>query len=112
MKSAVAGWVAGCQSGDRSGKTVLVLGPKWRFHYYGHLDEVLVKKGQWVSTGTTLGTVGNSGNAAGKQPHLHYAICSLFPYPWRWKKGPQGWKHMFFLNPHRKLTNLSQKRGS
>ena len=33
--------------------------------------------------GSPLGTVGDSGNARGKPPHLHYAILSLLPYPWR-----------------------------
>ena len=26
--------------GGKGGKTVMVLGPKWRFHYYAHLNEI------------------------------------------------------------------------
>jgi murein DD-endopeptidase MepM/ murein hydrolase activator NlpD len=46
-----------------------------------------------------LGIVGTTGNAKGKPPHLHYAIVTLIPYPWRIDSKPQGWKKMFYLNP-------------
>ena len=38
-------------------------------------------------------------NAQGKSPHLHYAIATLIPYPWRIDSDHQGWKKMFSLNP-------------
>lgn len=42
--------------------------------YYAHLDSQLVRDGQRVRTGDTLGLVGNTGNASGTQPHLHFGI--------------------------------------
>lgn len=41
--------------------------------YYTHLDKVLVKKDDWVDTGTQIGTVGRTGLLAdGCHAHLHY----------------------------------------
>ncbi len=42
--------------------------------YYAHLDEQLVKDGQSVQVGDTLGLVGTTGNARGGAPHLHFGI--------------------------------------
>lgn len=81
------------------GEVVLVLGPKWRVHYYAHLRERKVSFFDWMNPGEKLGTVGSSGNAKGKQPHLHYSITSCLPYLWRMDDSPQGWKKIFYLNP-------------
>lgn len=81
------------------GKVVLVLAPKWRLHYYAHLDSLDAYPGQPVHAGSRLGTVGTSGNARGKPAHLHYAIITLLPYPWLADDSTQGWKKMFYLNP-------------
>lgn len=64
------------------GKVVLVLAPKWRLHYYAHLDSLDTYPGQPVLAGSRLGAVGTTGNARGKPAHLHYAIITLLPYPW------------------------------
>ena len=85
------------------GNIAVVLGPKWRFHYYAHMERTDVRIGTWVWRGEPLGTVGTTGNAAGKPPHLHYSIVTPVPYPWRARGGPQGWLRVFFLNPHQKL---------
>ena len=50
-------------------------------------------------TGKKIGTVGTTGNAVGKPPHLHYAVVTPVPYVWRMGAGQQGWKKMFYLNP-------------
>lgn len=42
--------------------------------YYAHLDAHIVTAGQRVSTGDTLGFVGNTGNARTTAPHLHFGI--------------------------------------
>lgn len=81
------------------GKVLVVLGPKWRLHYFAHLDSHGAWPGQPVLPGSQLGTVGDSGNARGKPPHLHYSIVSLLPYFWRADGSSQGWKKMFYLDP-------------
>lgn len=68
------------------GRTVMVLGPGGQRHYYAHLDEWDAPEiGDWVAPGTVLGYVGNTGNAAGTPPHLHYGIYEMEgarnPYP-------------------------------
>ncbi|PHS20618.1 MAG: peptidase M23 [Kangiella sp.] len=85
------------------GKVVLVLGSKWRFHYYAHLDSVTTSSMSLVRSGDKIGTVGDSGNAKGKPPHLHYSIITPIPYLWRIDSDSQGWKKMFFLDPNEKL---------
>ena len=84
---------------SRGGLIVVVLGPKWRIHYYAHLDTIDESAGSYVGRGDVLGTVGDTGNAAGKQPHLHYTILALLPHPWHFSSGTQGWKRMFYLDP-------------
>lgn len=89
-----SGWVS------MGGNVVLVLSSKWRLHYYAHLDSIQAETGQWLAAGQDLGTVGDSGNAQGKAPHLHYSIRSLIPLPWRAEpQAPQGWRKMFYLDP-------------
>ena len=39
---------------------------------YGHLDRKLVEKGDWVTRGQAIGTMGSTGRSTG--PHLHYAV--------------------------------------
>ncbi|MDR2220192.1 MAG: M23 family metallopeptidase [Methylobacillus sp.] len=81
------------------GRVVAVLSPKWRIHYFAHLGSAAVYPGYPVWNGRILGTVGDSGNAKGKPPHLHYSIVTLVPYPWRVDATTQGWKKMFYLDP-------------
>ena len=85
------------------GNTVAILGPKWRIHYYAHLKEIKTGFLSFVSQKEVIGTVGRTGNARKKPPHLHYSILSLVPYPWRWDNSKQGWKKSFFLNPTTQL---------
>lgn len=81
------------------GKVVLALGPKWRLHYYAHLESDSVFIGKPLLVGTPIGALGDSGNAKGKPAHLHYSIVTLVPYVWRIDSTTQGWKKMFFLDP-------------
>ena len=87
------------------GNVVIILGPKWRIHYYAHLKDGSISNRALIRTGEKFAEVGNSGNAAGKPPHLHYSIATLVPYPWRWDQTTQGWKKMFILNPSEILIN-------
>lgn len=86
------------------GNVVLVLGPKWRMHYYAHLDKINTSLFALAGSNKTLGTVGNTGNAKNTPSHLHFSTISVFPYPWLMDKSPQGWKKMFYLNPVEKLN--------
>jgi len=84
---------------SKGGNVILILGPKWRLHYYAHLEEIIVSKFSLVNKKTKIGKVGDSGNAKSKSPHLHYSIATILPYPWRIDNDKQGWKKMFYLNP-------------
>lgn len=81
------------------GNVVLILGPKWRLHYYAHLQAIKTFALTWAGKGEIIGTVGTTGNAVVKQPHLHYSIITLIPYFLRVDRGRQGWKKIFYLNP-------------
>ena len=83
----------------KGGKFVVTLGPKWRLHYYAHLDEIKTTAFSFVTQDTEIGTVGNTGNAITTPAHLHYGIATLIPYPWRIDDAPLGWQKMFYLNP-------------
>ena len=83
----------------KGGNVVVGLGPKWRVHYFAHLASVLDEARGFVSAGTAIGSVGDTGNAAGKPAHLHYSIVSLLPLLWKIDGSTQGWKKAFYLNP-------------
>lgn len=99
IKSATAGLVLYSGEISLGGKFIIILGPKWRLHYYAHLDELKISSLSLVNNKSIIGTVGTSGNAAGKAPHLHYSILTMIPYVWRIDSEKQGWKKMFYLNP-------------
>ncbi|WP_295820085.1 M23 family metallopeptidase [uncultured Deinococcus sp.] len=68
------------------GRTVMLLGPGGQRHYYAHLERYPdLKRGDWVQAGDVVGYVGDSGNAKGTPPHLHYGIYTgggaINPYP-------------------------------
>jgi hypothetical protein len=60
---------------DLGGNVVWLLDPRREQSlYYAHLDRQLVNAGDVVQVGDTLGLVGNTGNARGTPPHLHFGI--------------------------------------
>ncbi|MBK7307134.1 MAG: M23 family metallopeptidase [Chitinophagaceae bacterium] len=103
--SPVSGFVVKKGYGTIAGNYVYMIGPKWRTYYFAHLDTLFVKEYKYVNRGDTIGKVGDTGNAAGKPPHLHYAIETLLPYFWLYdKQAFEGWKKIFYLNPVKYLN--------
>lgn len=71
---------------DLGGNVVYVVGPGRSGHYYAHLDNFAnISEGDWVEAGDVLGYVGDTGNAKGTPPHVHYGIYTsegaINPYP-------------------------------
>jgi len=58
------------------GNTVNILGDDGKNYYYAHLNNIRndLEKGDDVYKGMFIGTVGNTGNAKGTHPHLHFSI--------------------------------------
>jgi hypothetical protein len=51
--------------------------------YYAHLETPLVRDGQQLRAGDTVGLVGNTGNARSTPPHLHFGAYRRGPVdPW------------------------------
>ncbi|WP_370512783.1 M23 family metallopeptidase, partial [Achromobacter sp. LC458] len=73
--STTEGVVMQVGTNNLGGQVVWVLGPGRQRHYYAHLDGYAdIERGQLVAPGDVLGYVGNTGNARGTPPHLHYGI--------------------------------------
>lgn len=74
--SATRGVVASVREGGLGGRQVWVYGPGGQRHYYAHLDdwEPGLAEGDLVIEGSMLGIVGDTGNARGTPPHLHYGV--------------------------------------
>lgn len=90
----------------KGGKVVIVLGPKWRFHYFAHLNTIDTSPFSFVNSGELIGTLGDTGNAKGKQPHVHYSIVRLIPAPWAIDSSTQGYKKSIFIDPGLYLSGL------
>ncbi|NBF40607.1 MAG: peptidoglycan DD-metalloendopeptidase family protein [Spirochaetes bacterium] len=78
---------------DRGGN-VIVLRDEERgiMLYYAHLEEQLARRGQEVTAGDVIGTVGNTGNARTTPPHLHIGI-----YQGGWRRPVDPWA--YFIDP-------------
>ncbi len=85
--STTGGMVVTVGQNSLGGKIVRVLGPGGQWHYYAHLERFgNVSVGEIIVPGTIVGYVGDSGNARGTPPHLHYGIYGfrggpINPYP-------------------------------
>ena len=84
--SSTEGIVAQVGTNRLGGLVVWVTGPGGQRHYYAHLDRYAdVEAGMRIEAGRVLGYVGNTGNAKGTPPHLHYGIYetggAINPYP-------------------------------
>lgn len=87
VTSAARGFVTGRGWNRLGGRFVQVFGAGALSSYYAHLDAFAEPEvGDWVEVGDLLGYVGNSGNANGTPPHLHFGIYrmgsrAINPYP-------------------------------
>ncbi len=90
---------------ERGGKVVLLLGPSWRFHYYAHLNSIETRPLRFVSAGEPIATLGDTGNAQGKAPHLHYSILRIIPLPWLIDTSTQGYKKALYVDPGQYLSD-------
>lgn len=84
--SSTEGIVSQVGTNRLGGLVVWVLGPGGQRHYYAHLDGYSdVEPGMRIEAGRVLGYVGDTGNAKGTPPHLHYGIYdtggAINPYP-------------------------------
>jgi len=69
------------------GKTIVIDHGYGFVTRYGHLSEILVKRGQMLSRGDVIGKMGSTGYSTG--PHLHYEV----------------WKHGKVFNPRDYILN-------
>jgi murein DD-endopeptidase MepM/ murein hydrolase activator NlpD len=61
------------------GRVVWLRDELGRSLYYAHLDSQVVRRGDLVNAGDTVGFVGNSGNARTTPPHLHFGVYQRGP---------------------------------
>jgi murein DD-endopeptidase MepM/ murein hydrolase activator NlpD len=75
VRSTTNGVVLRVSANRLGGQFAAILGPGLYFHYYAHLDRFgEFEAGDVVKQGDILGYVGNTGNAKGTSPHLHYGV--------------------------------------
>jgi len=70
------GGVVRLEDSGLGGKGAFVTVPDGTYYYMAHLDSFAPKlsSGATVKQGEVIGTVGDSGNAAGGSPHVHFEI--------------------------------------
>lgn len=91
--AAADGLVTSTRQNNLGGKVVF-MHPEGKSYtlYYAHLDSQLVREGQRVRTGDTLGLMGNTGNARYTPTHLHFGIYTnggaVDPLPFVNRKRP------------------------
>lgn len=76
VRSPTHGVVISIRDSGLGGRQVWIRGPAGERHYYAHLDDWApgLARMDIVAPGTVLGYVGDTGNARGTPPHLHYGI--------------------------------------
>lgn len=86
VQSTTQGIVSKVGENNLGGRVVVVVGPGGAGHYYAHLEDYAdIAPNDWVNQGEVIGYVGDSGNAKGTPPHVHYGIyingSAVNPYP-------------------------------
>lgn len=86
IQSTTQGIVSKVGENNLGGRVVVVVGPGGAGHYYAHLEDYAdISPNDWVNQGDVIGYVGDSGNAKGTPPHVHYGIyingSAVNPYP-------------------------------
>jgi len=75
IRAVADGRVTVVSSSGPGGNALVIHGLDGLDYYYAHMrDTPLVRSGDYVAGGQLIGNVGNTGNAAGKPPHLHIGI--------------------------------------
>jgi len=72
--AATDAYVARVDSGGLGGLMVWLRDAQGHALYYAHLDRQLVREGEVVSAGDTVGLVGRTGNARTTPAHLHFGL--------------------------------------
>jgi murein DD-endopeptidase MepM/ murein hydrolase activator NlpD len=87
VRSTTRGLVSRVGQNRLGGNVVWIFGPGRQMHYYAHLDRFgEFERGDLVMPGDVVGYVGNTGNARGTPPHLHYGVYTptvgaINPFP-------------------------------
>lgn len=77
MLSGIVNRIYNWSKGDKAtqGNMVVIDHPEFNVSTkYMHLDSINVSPGQKVTQNTEIGTVGNTGNAIGTYPHIHFEL--------------------------------------
>ncbi len=100
---------------DRGGLSVAIVGVDGVRYYGSHLSEIAlgIEPGVRVQAGQELGIIGNTGDAAGKEIHLHFGISPpTYPTDWHSRRGLvdpypylKAWKAGYGVTPV--LANLT-----
>ena len=76
--SATGGIVSRVSTNTLGGLVIYTLGAGGRTYYYAHLSRYgRFKEGDIIKPGDVLGYVGNTGNARGTPPHLHFGVYEM-----------------------------------
>ena len=89
VRAVAAGRVLSAGEERGYGRCVRVQHPDGTVSLYGHMSAILVRAGQPVNPGSTIGREGNTGHSTG--PHLHFEVRvagkPVDPIPWLLARG-------------------------